>query len=419
MSQPQSRLSRRLGTGDAVVIGVGAMIGTGVFVVWQPAAEQAGSWLLLGLALAALVAFCNATSTAQLAAVHPKAGGAYHYGRERLGPHWGALAGYAFVVGKTASCATAALAVGTYLWPEHATPVALAAVALITGVNLAGVQKTARAARIILAGVAGVLLVTVVTGLAGAGNDPAATVAIDDVGPLGVLGSAAVLFYAFAGYARIATLGEEVREPTTIPRAVTIGLLIVFGVYLVVGATVLAVLGPEGAAATDQPLHTLVENAGADWLIPVVTVGAGVAALGALLSLLAGVGRTSFAMAAERDLPRAFAAVHPTRRVPHLAELGAGVITAVAVLSGDLVQTLSISSFAVLVYYAVANLSALRLAPEQRRWPRWLAGLGLVLCVGLALSLPARMVVLGAGTLAALLLLRAVVVRFRPVTGRT
>ncbi|WP_240760067.1 APC family permease [Phytoactinopolyspora endophytica] len=413
MSQPDSRLSRRLGTADAVVIGVGAMIGTGVFVVWQPAAEQAGSWLLLGLGIAAVVAFCNATSTAQLAAVHPKAGGAYHYGRERLGPHWGALAGYAFVVGKTASCATAALAVGTYLWPEHATLIALAAVVLLTGINLAGVHKTARMTRIILVGVAAVLLTTVVTGLAGAGNEPETTVALDSAGPLGVLGSAAVLFYAFAGYARIATLGEEVRDPASIPRAVTIGLLIVLGVYAAVGVTVLVALGPEGTAATDQPLRTLVETAGADWLVPVVTVGAGVAALGALLSLLAGVGRTSFAMAAERDLPRLFAAVHPTRKVPHLAEIGAGLVTAAAVLSGDLVQTLSISAFAVLVYYAVANLSALRLTPEERRWPRWLAGLGLVLCAGLALSLPPRMVLLGAATLAVLLALRALTLRLR------
>ncbi|NED94976.1 APC family permease [Phytoactinopolyspora alkaliphila] len=410
----ESRLSRRLGTPDAVAIGLAAMIGTGVFVVWQPAAELAGSWLLLGLGIAAVAAFCNATSTAQLAAVHPRAGGVYHYGRERLGPHWGALAGYAFVVGKTASCATAALAVGTYFWPEHATAVALGAVVVLTAVNLAGVQKTARSARLILAAVIAVLLTVVVTGVAGAGAEPGSTVALDAVGPLGVLGSAAVLFYAFAGYARITVLGEEVRDPArTIPRAVTIGLLSVFVVYALVGATVLYVLGPEGAAATGQPLRVVAETAGATWLVPVVTAGAGLAAMGALLSLLAGVGRTSFAMADEGDLPRVFAAVHPVRRVPHIAELGAGTVAAVAVLSGDLAQTLSISAFAVLVYYAVAHIATLRLSPEERRWPRWLAVLGLVLCVGLAVSLPWPMVVLGTATLVVLVLLRVVVLRVR------
>ncbi|AYY14508.1 amino acid permease [Actinobacteria bacterium YIM 96077] len=412
MSTPDSRLSRQLGTADAVVIGMSAMIGTGVFVVWQPAAEHAGAWMLLGLALAALVAFCNATSTAQLAAVHPRAGGAYHYGRERLGEHWGALAGYAFVLGKTASCATAALAVGTYLWPEQATTVALATVAALTIINVAGVQKTVRTARIILTVVVTVLVVAAVAGLAGLGDEPPATVTIEPVGPPGVFAAAAVLFYAFAGYARVTVLGEEVRDPArTIPRAVTISLLIVLGVYAAIGATVLGVLGSEGAAASDQPLRTMVETADAAWLVPVVTVGAGIAAMGTLLSLLAGIGRTSFAMASDGDLPRVFAAVHPERRVPHVAELGAGIVTAGAVLSGDLAQTLSISAFAVLVYYAVANLAALTLPPAQRLWPRWLSGLGLLLCIALAISLPTRLVALGSLLLGALLLLRVVVHR--------
>ncbi|WP_166355844.1 APC family permease [Phytoactinopolyspora limicola] len=415
MTPPESRLSRQLGTADAVVIGLGAMIGTGVFVVWQPAAEKAGSWLLLGLGIAAVAAFCNATSTAQLAAVHPRAGGAYHYGRERLGPRWGALAGYAFVVGKIASCATAALAVGTYLWPRHAVVVALAAVTLLTAINLAGVQKTVRTARVILIGVVAVLVVVAVTGLAGAENEPLVTTTpLDAVTPLGVLGSAAVLFYAFAGYARITVLGEEVRDPArSIPRAVTIGLALVLVLYFAIGAVVLAVLGAEGTAATEQPLRAVADTVDAGWLVPVVTAAAGVAALGALLSLLAGVGRTSFAMAAEGDLPRPLAAVHPVRKVPYVAELGAGIVTAIAVLSGDLVQTLSISAFAILVYYAVANLAAWRLAPNERRWPRWLSGLGLVMCVGLALSLPPRLVALGALALGMMLLLRSVVLNVR------
>lgn len=410
---PDSRLSRKLGTADAVVIGLSAMVGTGVFVVWQPAAARAGAWLLAGLALAGIVAFCNATSTAQLAAVHPRSGGAYHYGRERLGPHWGALAGYAFVLGKTASCATAALAVGTYVWPEYATPVALATVVVLTTINLAGVQKTARTARIILGIVLGVLATALLTAALGPDGRSTAAVLVDAVGPVDVFASAAVLFYAFAGYARITTLGEEVRNPSTIPRAVTISLAIVFVIYSAVGAVVLAVLGPAGAAASAQPLRTVADTVDAAWLVPVVTIGAGIAAMGALLSLLAGVGRTSFAMAAEGDLPRPLSAVHPIRRVPHIAEFAAGIVTAAAVLSGDLVRTLSISAFAVLVYYAVSNAAAWTLPPHQRIWPRWLSGLGFILCLVLALSLPPRMVVLGSLTLGAVLLLRVVVGRVR------
>ncbi|TDD69487.1 APC family permease [Jiangella aurantiaca] len=406
MTPPDSRLSRRLGTGDAVAVGLGAMIGTGVFVAWQPAASAAGAWLLLGLAIAAFVAFCNATSTAQLAAVHPRAGGAYHYGRLRLGEAWGALAGHAFVLGKSASCATAALAAGAYLWPVHAVPVALAAVVAVTAVNLAGVTKTARVGAVLVAVVAAVLVVVVATGLGGAGVAPDWSSGVSSGGVLGVLGSAAVLFYAFAGYARITTLGEEVRDPAAIPRAVVVSLTATLALYAVVGLTVLLVLGAPGTAESSQPLRDVAAAAGAGWLEPVVAAGAAVAALGALLSLQAGVGRTAFAMATSGDLPRTLAAVHPRRRVPHRAELASAVVTVLLVLIGDLATTLAASAFAVLVYYAVANAAAWRLDPEERRWPRWLSAAGLVSCVLLAVSLPWRTVVVGAAVLAVVMLLR-------------
>jgi APA family basic amino acid/polyamine antiporter len=391
------------------------MIGTGVFVAWRPAASAAGAWLLAGLAIAAFVAFCNATSTAQLAAVHPQAGGAYHYGRLRLGEVWGALAGYAFVLGKSASCATAALAAGAYLWPEQDVAVALAAVVAVTAVNLAGVTKTARVGAVLVGVVVVVLAVVVVTGLTGAGVAPSwsAGSPSDGGGVLGVLGSAAVLFYAFAGYARITTLGEEVRDPASIPRAVVVSLAAVLVLYAGVGLTVLLVLGADGTAAAADPLRAVAAAAGAGWLEPVVVAGAAVAALGALLSLQAGVGRTAFAMASSGDLPRALAAVHPRRRVPHRAELASTVVTVLFVLVGDLATTLAASAFAVLVYYAVANTAAWRLGPGERRWPRWVSAAGLVTCVLLALSLPWRTVAAGAAVLAVVMLARWTVQRAR------
>jgi APA family basic amino acid/polyamine antiporter len=410
VSQPDSRLSRRLGTSDAVIVGLGAMIGTGVFVVWRPAAERAGAWLLVGLAIAAFVALCNATSSAQLAAVHPQAGGTYIYGRERLGHAWGALAGYAFVFGKIASCATAAHAVGTYLWPEQSRAIAVGAVVLVTGVNLAGIERTARTTRWLVAVVTAVLAAVVVAGLAGAGDESrqslTAVVGADDV-----LAAAALLFFAFAGYARIATLGEEVRDPArTIPRAVPIALAVVFVLYLAVGGTVLLALGPGGAADSLRPITAVVEAAGAGWLVPVTTVGAAIAALAALLALVAGISRTAFAMAHERDLPAPLAAVHPTRRIPHVAEVVVGIAVVVAVLSGGLVAVLSFSAFSVLLYYAITNAAALRLRPDERRWPRWLAWAGLASCLVLAASLPWQTIALGVAALAIAMVGRAVVI---------
>ena len=124
-SSPSTRLARRLNTFDAVVIGLGSMIGAGVFAAIGPAAQAAGSGLLVGLALAAVIAYCNATSSAQLAAVHPESGGTYVYGRERLGRFWGFLAGWGFVVGKTASCAAMALTFGAYVSPSLRRPLAV------------------------------------------------------------------------------------------------------------------------------------------------------------------------------------------------------------------------------------------------------------------------------------------------------
>ncbi|MGH8774979.1 MAG: amino acid permease, partial [Jiangellaceae bacterium] len=151
-------------------------------------------------------------------------------------------------------------------------------------------------------------------------------------------------------------------------------------------------------------------------LEPVVAGGAAVAALAALLALVVGVSRTAFAMADEGDLPRPLAAVHSTQRVPHVAEIVVGVSVVVAVLVSDLVAAVSISSFAVLLYYAVANAAALRLRPDERRWPRWLAVAGLASCLLLAASLPLGTMIRGMVALVVAMMLRAVVLARRGLT---
>ncbi|MYV71638.1 amino acid permease, partial [Streptomyces sp. SID2131] len=247
-SAPEA-LRRTLGVPDAVVIGLGSMIGAGIFASLAPAARAAGSGLLIGLALAAVVAYCNATSSARLAARYPASGGTYVYGRERLGEFWGHLAGWAFVVGKAASCAAMALTVGSYVWPGQAHAVAVVAVVALTAVNYAGVQRPALLTRAIVALVLAVLAAVVVTSLTSGAVDAARLDIGSDATFGGVLQAAGLLFFAFAGYARIATLGEEVRDPArTIPRAIPIALGIALVVYVLVAVSVLTVLGPDGPA---------------------------------------------------------------------------------------------------------------------------------------------------------------------------
>ncbi|WP_415947135.1 APC family permease [Streptomyces sp. KLOTTS4A1] len=391
-------LRRSLGTFDAVTVGLGAMIGAGIFAALGPAAGAAGSGLFYGLGIAGLIAYCNAMSSARLAALHPVAGGTYVYGRERLGEFWGYLAGWAFVVGKTASCAAMAMTVGAYVWPGQAHAVAVGAVVVLTALNCLGVQKAAWAGRVIVALVLGVLA-TVVVVCASADGGGFAGVSGDVGGASGVLQAAGLLFFAFAGYARIATLGEEVRDPArTIPRAIPLALGIALVVYVAVALAVVYVLGPRGLADSAAPLVDAVRAAGASGLAPVVRVGAAVAALGALLALILGVSRTGLAMARDGHLPRTLAAVHPRFQVPQRAELAVGTVVAVLAATVDLRAAIGFSSFGVLVYYAIANASAWTLG--SRPAIRVVAALGFAGCLLLAGTLPGVSVAWGAVVLA-------------------
>lgn len=400
-------LARRLGTGDAVIIGLGSMIGAGVFSAFAPAAAAAGAGLLIGLAVAGAVAYCNAVASAQLAAQYPTSGGTYVYGRERLGAWWGFIAGWGFVIGKTASCSAMAMTFGSYAiagprWLQRL--VALAAVVALTAANYRGISRTARLARVLVTVSVAALLV-VVAAIVTSGNADASRIgslsSLGTGGLHGVLQSAGLLFFAFAGYARIATLGEEVRDPSrTIPRAILMALAIAVALYLAVGVVALAAVGPTALAASTQPLATAVRGVGVAWAVPVVRVGAAVASLGALLALVAGVGRTGLAMARNGDLPRVLASVHGTYQVPDHAELAVGAVVAVLVLTTDLRGAIGFSSFGVLVYYAVANACAFTQSASHRRWPRVLNVAGLAGCIVLAVSLPLSAVLAGAGMFA-------------------
>jgi APA family basic amino acid/polyamine antiporter len=415
----QPELTRRLGTGDALVIGLGSMMGAGVFAAFGPAARAAGAGLLIGLMLAAAIAYCNATASAQLAAVYPTSGGTYIYGRERLGPWWGFAAGWGFLIGKTASCAAMALTVASYAlpgpwWAQRI--VAVAAVVVLTALNYRGITKTATLARILVACTL-IALAAVVIGIAiggvrlsnlsGAGSWSSTTV-------YGVLQSAGLLFFAFAGYARIATMGEEVRDPArAIPKAIMFALAIAVAVYLVVGVAALLAAGPERLARSAAPLAEALRTAGAAPLVPVVAIGGTLASLGALLALIAGIGRTALAMARQRDLPGWLAGVHPRYHVPHHAEIALGLVVCVLAATVDLRSVIGFSSFGVLIYYAIANASAYTQPRAQRRWPRALNVCGVAGCLLLVATLPWQSVVVGLGIFAIGLAGRAIALRQR------
>ncbi|WP_370894631.1 APC family permease [Janibacter sp. GXQ6167] len=403
MSTPAtSALARRLGLTDAVVIGLAAMIGAGVFTALAPAARAAGTWLLAALGIAAVVAGANALSSARLAARYPESGGTYVYGRERLSPFWGYLAGWVFVAGKTSSCAAMALTIGVYLWPAAASEVAVGVVLLVLALNLLGIHRSAGAARVIIAivliALAAFLLMMVVS--------PPPHVPADPMpgGLTGAIQGAGFLFFAFAGYARIATLGEEVRDPErTIPRAIGITVAIVLALYLAIAVTFLTTMGVTWLAGRDAPIADAADLSGWPWLGPPLRAAAALAAGGALLALVLGVSRTTLAMARDGHLPHGLARVDGTRQVPIRAEIAVAGAVIAALLFVDLQAAIGFSSFCVLVYYAVANASAWTLDSSLRH--RLVPAIGFFGCLVVALLLPWRsvvtgLIVLGLGALA-------------------
>lgn len=385
-------LDRRLGLTGSVAIGMSAMIGAGLFVVFPPAVEAAGDGLLLALGLAAIIAACNAASSARLAARYPVAGGTYVYGRERLGPFWGYLAGWAFVAGKLASCAAMAFALGTYLWPDHARSLAVATVFVAVAINLLGVEKSTFAAVLIVAAVVTIVVVATVLLLKG---PEAPTGAADETSTRGVLQAAALLFFAFAGYARLATLGEEVRSPSrTIPRAIAVSLTLVVVIYVAAAVALTQSLGAGALARTTRPFVDALDAVGDGGFVPWIQAAAVAAAGGAILSLTLGVSRTVLAMARDGHLPRSVAVVSGSRRVPRAAELLSGALIIALLLIGDLTTSIAFSSFCVLIYYAIANASAWTLSAS---WlSRFIPSVGLLGCLLLAFNL--TMPTIGAGS---------------------
>ena len=387
-----AELRRVLGVRGATVVGLGAMLGTGVFAAWTPAFALAGSALIAALAIAAVVAALNATSTASLARVLPESGGAYAYGRAYLSRPAGVVAGYAFVLGKSASAGAAALTIGAYAWPGYERLVGLAAVAVALVLDLRGIVKSVRVTAVLVAFVLVVLAALVVSVVISEASTTTGAVALPAASATGLVAAAGILFVAFAGYARITVLGEEVRDPArTIPRAMLASFLIIIVVYAVLAAVVLRAVS-DGLVLSVAPLESIAAAVGSTGLEVVVRIGAVVAAGAVLLSLIAGIGRTLFAMGRGGDAPRALSHVRAAAGVPARAEISAAVLAALVVVVGGIGFALAVSAALILTYYGVAHLAVLARV-RRGDFPRPLgvsAVLGLVGCLvvvaGLLLS---------------------------------
>ena len=413
-SDAPPQLRRALGLLDAVGIGFGAIIGAGIFVVTGVAAGMAGPAFILALGLAGVAATANALSSAQLAAEYPQSGGTYEYGYRVLGPWAGYVAGWLFLASKITAAGTVALGLAAYvdalvpgLRPQV---VAVGAIVLFTALNYFGVRRSSAANLVIVAvSIAALLLFVFVS---------AQSFSMERFRPFapagwqGTLRAAAILFFAYTGYARVATLGEEVRDPRrTIPRAVLITIGGAIALYFAVAIAAVGAAGTTELAATAAPLHVAAQHSSARWLPTVVAIGGLTAMLGVILSQLLGLSRMAFAMARRGDLPRALAHVQPRHGVPDRAVIVIGAIAAVVAATGTLASVAAAASFTILIYYFIANLAALRMPADRKLYPDLVPIGGLVMCTILALALPLATIAAGTVTLAAGIALRLILRR--------
>lgn len=392
-------MKQKLGQLDAVFIGLAAMLGAGVFVVFGPAAALAGNWLQFSIVLAAIVAYLNATAVAQLAAVVSRPGGTYAYGRHYLSNNWGFLAGIAFLVGKIGSAAAIALTFASYLTPGIEVLTAAIAILVMAVINILGVNRTAFGSKILASITVVFLLVLAVAAIL---LPPTQAVLPPPTG-IGVLTAASLFFFAFAGYARVATLGDEVsNSKKVVPKAILISLGIVFVLYLVIGWLLENRLGilVIGSVTPLADLAAVSFGTGS-----FVFLFAAIAALGSLLALLAGMSRTAATMAEDGELPRVFA-TRSRNGSPWLVELFIAMIAIILASSGSFYLTIGLSSFAILTYYAIANLAAYRQPHREAKRSKVWNILGLLLCLAIAFSVPLEGLVLGIALLLAAIFLR-------------
>ncbi len=403
-------------------MGLGSIVGTGVFVSIGIAAGITGPSVVLAVVLASLVATANGLSSAQLAAAHPVSGGTYEYGYRYLNPTLGFTAGWMFLLAKSASAATAALGFGGYLLDLFGVgtgwlvPTALVAVVVLTAIVWAGVRSS-NAVNITIVSVTLLALVTfVAVGLPeiDRGNFDGF---IGDGGAPGFLEAIALMFVAYTGYGRIATLGEEVREPQrTIPKAIIATLVTTMVVYAAVALVAVGVGGADTLAGLTEefaaPLEELAKGFSGNGLAAFVAIGAITAMLGVLLNLVLGLSRVLLAMGRRGDMPSATARINPEGTTPTVAVPVMGAVIALLVLIGDVRTTWTFSAFTVLIYYSITNLAALRLPADDRRFPQWISVGGLVACLFLAFWVDPVVWLAGLGLLAVGFVARSAVRRY-------
>lgn len=429
-NQKSSNLARVIGIPGAIGLGLGSILGTGVFVSLAIVTGVAGPWAPIAVGLAGLLATCNGLSSAQLAAAHPVSGGTYEYGHKFVHPMAGYVAGWMFLVAKSASAATAALGFAAYLSQgvsavsDLISPVnlALLLVALITLLTAGGLRRSNAVNSVIVLITLGALASFVFAGINHlTSGDTASDLSLQilsDHGfqPSSLMHATALAFVAYAGYGRIATMGEEVVEPRrTIPRAIIATLAVSMLTYMTVVIVSVAAVGPETFSTAGQlgkaPLEQVARYLEQPTIASLIAVGATLAMAGVLLNLVLGLSRVLLAMARRKEMPQSLSVLTPGGESPKRAVwvVGAGIAGLVSI--GDITTTWSLSAFCVLIYYGTTNLAALKMPEEQRLYPKWISWAGLFGCLSLAFFIDVQTIIVGIAAIGLAVMLKSLQAR--------
>lgn len=395
-------LLRLLTLKDAVAVGLGAIIGAGIFVVTGIAAGVSGPAFIIGLMIAGIIATFNALSSAQLAAIYPHSGGTYEYGYILINPTFGFSAGWMFLLSKLSAAGVVAIGFGSYFYQlvPIASPItfSVSAVILLTAANFFGIKKAGILNLTIVAITLLSLLYLVFSGIPEVNSEN-----FKPFAPFGIVGiaeAAALLFFAFTGYARIATLAEEVTEPKkTIPKAIIITTITAIFLYAAVSIVAIGVIGTESMANSKSPLQLVANALSAPAISTIITIGASTAMLGVLLSQILGVSRVMLAMGRRHDLPPFFKTIHNQYRVPHIGIIITGAIILLLTVIGTFEFIVRSATFTILLYYSITNIAALKQPQSDRMYARIIPVLGLIGCLVMSVSLPLKVMISGVGLL--------------------
>ncbi|MCS7124438.1 MAG: amino acid permease [Candidatus Bathyarchaeota archaeon] len=378
---------------DATAISVGAVIGAGIYVVVGVAAGYAGSALAVSTALAAVVSVFTALSFCELAAWQPLEGSIYEYVYRLISPFAGFLTGWMWIVSNTFAGAAVALGFASYLhalFPAFSPSWAAAMLCLFfTVLNFVGIRQSALLNNILVVAKLGILGFFVVYGalytnpLNFAGFNPF---------QLGALYAAFYIFFAYGGFARVAVVAEEVKDARrNVPRAILLSLLISTAVYVSVGVVAVGLVGAQRLAESSSPLTGAIKATGNVAAAHLVSAGGLIATASVLLTAILGVSRMMYAMARRGDLPKKLGRLHPAFNTPHYAVWITGAAMTGLALFVDLTGVVAVSTFALLFYYTLANVAALKIKNHKRRYPKAVSILGTATCLTfLATTLPTK-----------------------------